>query len=552
LAIVQNKATAIGDTILIQTSVPILGVVTLQSFVNNTIGETGTRFFDKKFRYSTDGINYSLWIPLTTLNVSQIVFSSTSIFLIEYSYQRLGTDPTGDLEFVNNSLIGEFSPVTGGPIYANSPFATFFPSYDVNVLTWCLNVCEKLYKPGIIPIYMTRGENANKNNEDEDYMAFWCTVCCFFSLFVNFARLFENFDLHKDILEEYLLQKGLLFCNNNTSLVDLNYLMNNYYNEISKRGTMGIVNKKLDGFPVDGELLRLLCNESEGPDDIIFSLTESHKLGWNIGNSSPLYRGNQKANMCVVGYENNFTIDPLNYPQLNSANISILPKFIDGGFQDAFVFNFFNNTGDTGINLQTLPTQRQKIKVDKLISYEFTFDYWVEKSATNLRIVIGSFAFDVNNNPLLLNNLNGGSNDFCNNTWKGKTNSWYNFRGIIYGLNVNTLNLTKDLENFIGGHLQFVDPNTDYICPQVYITLDGGPTNLDSQLFVTNVRVRPLTTPYSTGFVQTKNFINIWGQNKNKKYSKEKIQELEKRFLIPYNSHLSNVFVNESEINTTI
>lgn len=550
MAIVQNKATSLGDIILIQTSVPILGIVTLQSFVDNVVGETSTKFFNKKFRYSTDGINYSLWIPLTTINISNIVVSPSSNFLIEYSYERVGTDNTGDLSFIDNTLIGTFNPLSNGPIYANSPFATFFPSYDPKVLTWCLNVCEKLYKPGIIPIYLTRNENRNQNNEDEDYMAFWCTVCCFFSLFVNFARLFENFDLHKDILEEYILQKGL-FINNNLTIVELNHLMNNYYNEISKRGTLNIINKKTNGFIVDGELLRLLSHDTFGDGDIIFSLTENYKLGWNLGNSSPLYRGNFKANMSIVGYEKNSkTIDISKYPITNPSQISIIPDSPNGYIQDTFKFDFSNNLLNTGILLPIAPTTTNNlIKIDNLISYEITFDYKIINN--ELKFIVECAAFDSNLNYQILQPINGGiNNQFIDDIHKGVLNQWYSFRGIIYGLNVTTSNL--ELKPTIGNsHLKFQTNNTKFISPHIYIKVDNPLATL-GDFRLANLKIRPLTTPYSTGFIQTQNFINIWGENKNNKYTDEEIYELERKFLIPYNSHLSNININNNQINNTI
>ena len=88
MAIVENIASEIGDVILIRDSVPIVGLVTLASFTDSVVNETGTKFFTKEFRYSTDGINFTTWIELTNPNIAAVNVTPTSTFVTEYRYIR--------------------------------------------------------------------------------------------------------------------------------------------------------------------------------------------------------------------------------------------------------------------------------------------------------------------------------------------------------------------------------------------------------------------------------------------------------------------------------
>lgn len=562
MGIVKNRATQNGDIIVISTQIPILGVVLLKGFTDSVLGENSHRYFNKTFRYSLDGgLNYSNWAPLTTNNIQLIPINPVNVFFIEYAYERVDdvdySLSDSDLVFNSNNLLGEFADLLEGPIYNLSIFKKYFSTYDVKVLNWCLNVLEKLYRKGIIPNYITRGENNNRNNEDEDYVAFWCSVCCFFSLFVNFARLFEEFE-NEEIIETYLLQKGIYFCNESSDINDLIYIMNNFYNEISKRGTLQIVSSKGDIYQVNGELRRLFCSEAVC-QPLIFSLTETHKFGWNIGSSSPLYRGNMGADMAVIGFENHPTeIDLDKYPLQNDSQITIYSELVsppNNYNQELIKFKLNLNSSVTGIKTEILSSPSKEIFINNKISFEISFDYRVIDE-TDLLMYFGCLAYDKNNNQITLNNLGGGTDDFFYiGPFNGILNKWYTFKGIVYGLNVDSGNVSLAPLNG-QGYLQFNNNiyNPCKIIPQIYIDSDGSSSSLTSptEVHIANIRVRPLSTPYSTGFVQTKNWINVWGENFNKKFSKNEIKNIERKFLVPYDSYIENIWVDESSTNEIV
>src|SRR5271157_965527 len=154
--IINNTVSAVGDILVITTETPILGLLILSSFIDSTEGETSNKYFNKIFRYSVDGINYSDWLLLTNANLLGIEIEPTNAFMIQYQYQRVGTDLTGLLQFNEVTIQGEFEELPTPDIYSRSIFAQFFTYYNICSLNWSLNVLAKIYNKGLIPKYITR------------------------------------------------------------------------------------------------------------------------------------------------------------------------------------------------------------------------------------------------------------------------------------------------------------------------------------------------------------------------------------------------------------
>jgi hypothetical protein len=332
MAVVNNVVTEIGDVLQINVDVPILGLVTLASFIDQTIGTTSNRYFNKKFRYSVDGITFSEWLELTNENLQSVVVEPTNTFLLQYFYERSGSDNTGTLEFDEVTLQGTFEALPVPDLYSRSIFAQFFDFYNPCSLGWALNVLEKLYK-GIVPKYIERGQNDNQNWEDQDFISFWKSITHFFALFVCYSRLFENIESNDIILDAYLKSHDLII-NDDISNTDAIYLMNNLFDEVRQRGTIQIALEKdnsdessssfLNEYvkQVDGELLRLINKKI---DEFIFCPMEPEKVGWTIDQSSPLYLGINNAFNAIKWYEKSQGIVDLSkYPLINSQYMSLV------------------------------------------------------------------------------------------------------------------------------------------------------------------------------------------------------------------------------------
>ena len=216
MAISGNISTSQGDSFLIRADVPIVGLLSLSAFTDTTTGS-----FDKEFRYSTDGINFVSWRELTNANLLAVSVNSADNFLIEYRYTNL-LDSSASFTDINVS--GSFEELACGEYYQKSIFKDYFDCRDNEVLQWCVNVTSKLYKKGIIPEYILRGNESNANSIDKDYVDFWRSLSCFFAYIVVFARKFKDFKGTESLLQEYINNIGLIYCPTQ-SLSQKNYLL---------------------------------------------------------------------------------------------------------------------------------------------------------------------------------------------------------------------------------------------------------------------------------------------------------------------------------------
>jgi len=524
MAIVENKATEIGDVLVIKTEVPLIGLIALNSFIDDVVGVTGTRLFNKLFRYSTDGFNFSSWTELNNTNLMAIQFLATDIVTFEYRYERVGSDNTGELEFNNINLEGQYVDVTCGSTYSQSLFSPYLSCTDVDVLLWCINVTEKLYKSGIIPKYVERGKNLA---DDKDYLIFWSSIACFFSLIVQFARRFKNILQEEDILKEYLKQRNLFNCDD-TAIEDLVYIANNYYDEIRQRGTIQIAKRKgYKNKQVDGELLRLLCYNAL-KDEFIFSLVEPHKIGWHINNSSPLYKGTYFQSMSNKSYEDTKDFVDLGlYPK--TAGVSI----VTDGSKEVARLTAGNRIGNT--NYQSFG-----INIDTNIAYEITF--WVKRVGGAGTLTFAVRAADIANNARSTRRVisNAISQSFFANYQLSIQDKWYFVRGIIYPeLYSQAQFVNSDLRptlnpQYDSQHLKWRS-NTVKFIPWI--------ESVSGEHYIWDLKIRPVSTPYSTGFVQTNNFINMWLKNNNGRYSNEDVDEILRKYMIPYNSTFASIYL---------
>ena len=327
MAVINNIVTQNGDCLLIQAEAPVTGLVGLTDFIDSVQGENSNRFWKKEFRYSIDGgINWTNFQELNNANLQAVSVNVTNLFKIEYLYTRQGSDNTGSLQFDNISLNGTFVQNACGEAYSNSIFSQFFDCNDTEVLAWCIAMSQKLYDPGIVPQALERKVGDSISN-DQDYLDFWSTVSCFFAIIVTFARQFKDFNTNEILLFEYLKQRNLFICEG-TELSDLIYLMQRYFDEIAKRGTEKIIEKRNENRPVDGELLRLICFNADC-DEFIFDVSSATSIGWKLGNSSPLYKGiNSKL---IKGYEDTESAQDIsNYPLLGSPYVDIYEEDFNG------------------------------------------------------------------------------------------------------------------------------------------------------------------------------------------------------------------------------
>ena len=322
----NNIFNNIGDTQDFENNSPVIGLSTITGYIDSITGETGTRYFEKLFSYTIDGLNWVDWKTLTNGNLTSIVLKSNHIFRIKYRYTRTGTDNTGQLILNNIQLTGTYIQQGIPDIYDSTVFSKFFEYFNVDSINWANNVLQKLYKKGIVANYVDRSDNTNWT--DEDYIDWFYVICYAIALQVTYDRKFEDILFDKRLLSDYLESRGL-FVKNERSLDELTLLANNFYDEIRQRGTLQIISpNSKNNRTTDGELLRLINKQEQ--DEFIFGLVDKDRAAWCVDYSSPEYSGTCEITNIIKGYEYTKGVTRLDsYPTINPNYLSVANSSVD-------------------------------------------------------------------------------------------------------------------------------------------------------------------------------------------------------------------------------
>lgn len=503
MSILVNKVKIEGNSIFIRSN-PTTGILALAAFVyeHDGSGESSSSSFTRTFRYSTNGITFSDWIALNGGNIQSIQVQQKDTLIIELQYYR-NQPPGSDLLHISEVEIGTASesPILPGYYFKHSIFYNFFGTEDVEVLNWYINVLDKLYQRGLLPNYIDR---LNDFGKPDDFIEFWKGICKYFSYYVAFARKFQKFYVSEGLLTEYLDERGIR-TSPEDNLGDLQYLMQNFYHEISNRGTIHIVDR---GAPIHGEILRLIHNKSI--DEFIFNPNLPQHSGWNIGNSSPLYRG-----MTIHDNANKFF-----EPGIEPSDISLYPTtgavsvITDSSIGKKVIS--MTNGGIRDINGSKV------IKVDEFMDYELSF-YIKKADGNNLTVGLDAFQADGNSDISLRRYKdNSNYNFFFENKNLQRSDKYLFIRLFLYN---------KHKPIFAGAttHLKL---STGVLSVVPKILINGATAK------VYNLRFVPMRTNYSKGLMQVNNFIDCWLRNNNNELSIEQVTRYIKHYLIPYSSHI--------------
>lgn len=569
--VVNNTCDSIGDILTIYSQGLLSGTtLSISSFTDIIVGETVSRFFTKSFRYSLDGITYTDWATLDNPTLATVSGDPNGLIYFEFKYTRVGTDTTGLLEFQGITLIGT---ITVQVCTNTASIDTIFEELCCNdALTnqVCQNLLEKIYYTGIVPAFIERGEGT----DDRDYIDLWSAICVFFAMHISFANNFDFIFQNKKILKEYLKQKNIYF-NQEVLFGELQFLSDNFIDEIRKRGTKQIWLKKdhvlLDGTinPIDGEWLRLLCRNVW--DEFLVENIENKHLGFCIDNSWFLYNGTYLSRQLNKTKENEEEFQSLsNYSLLDAGSLSIA---VDSDSKE--VLQISPSTGQLvglGFDLSSPPVgvlPSENIIVDSELDYEITF--FIKRNATGFSsydiLHFGVLGFNRNDVyiPSAFMQMDAASlfsNEFFADTSFRATKieeQYYFVRGIIYAkfsTDISDPNYLK-LNNKLGKQLRFnhlVDVHK--IIPCLYS--ESLTSNATYQ--IKDFKVRPLirgknimTTKVSTHapefpnyvsnpqFLQSGNLIMSWMKNNNEERGDIEINDLIQDKLIPYSTKLIGI-----------
>ncbi|MBS0031614.1 hypothetical protein ACTJJ0_30800 [Chitinophaga sp. 22321] len=508
-----------GNSLFITCS-PAVAILGISSFTDNISGEDEHNFFEKFFRFSVNGIDYSEWQPLTLANITSLSFNGEKVVYMELRYVKQQQDPSAQLALSQVSLATTGAPVfKEAPVFERSIFARYFHAYDPDVIKWYVNVLQKLYDKGIIPNYMDR---LNENQDNADFIAFWESIAHFVAYLVIYARKFEEFYKTDFLLTDFLEQRGLEVSDRNT-LAEMNLLMENFYQHIAYRGTKHIYDRAELGAAIDGELLRLINYRPE--DELLFNLYKSEHFGWNIGNASPLYKGLYLNDNINRSYETHFDIlDLTKYPVYGNVTIA----------QDGAKSVMAVNQGGIA---STDPAWR--IKVDARLDYEFSF---LIKMNRNSQLTVGINAYSKTGTLLNSRSYKDGqdANYFFKNIKLVRDDCYLLVKLFIY--NKNRKPFAKDTTEVKQGNDLIFHEDTVYIIPDIAVT---GAAN------IWGIRLLPMQTNYSRGLIQVNNFISLWLRNRNHAYAIDEVKSYISRYLVPYNSWIALTDVGDAGYNET-
>ena len=140
MAVNGTTTNANGDAILISLQEPYKDVVEVLGYTDVTKGETTGLYFNKQFRWGTDGVTYSDFITLTNANLEALLLDPNKPFWIQYRYEQVGD---GTLEFESIAL----ELVTDGGIICRVPQVQCGAEGCVGVPNLVVDCCGEGWNP---------------------------------------------------------------------------------------------------------------------------------------------------------------------------------------------------------------------------------------------------------------------------------------------------------------------------------------------------------------------------------------------------------------------
>lgn len=557
----NNKLLAIGDILIVNVQSQMSGRVQLLSFVDDLNGIETNRNVQREFRLTVDDTFWTDWADLTDENLSKS--DSTFVdgfFTIQVRYTRIGSDDTGEIEFNSINFSGHVEPkILVAPTIEGSIFADTLNEPELKVLE--RNIFKKLYYRGILPQYIIRAANSDLK-EDKDFADLWSSVAKFFGLFIRFFKRYENFNDDYSLLYEYVRQNGLYFDESKIPLEDLQYLAQHFYDQIRQRGTNMIFKKKgdvlADGtiIPIDGEFIRLMRTKIY--DELLYEVLPLNKMGWCVGQSSPMWRGTSRSKFLNKTKEDTEDFQNLSNFVLNSSGNA---SYALSTFDNKQVLMLKANTG--GIAGLGRLNEEQDVSnnlyiADSRMDYEVTFAFRIISNlSANSHLKFGIEGFDSSKNKLndafILPSGDSVSESFFDiDTTNKRKDCWYYVRGIIHAYSTKNVNENPKTNIGFGNNLYFNNSFVKYILPKIQVTGTS-----DTQIAIWDYKIRPLVrgtnilplkdgqvNAMSLGFIQSSRVFFIYVKSNNNSLSQQELTEIVNKYLLPFNFNTIYVYIN--------
>ena len=545
----DNIISNIGDVLIVRIEPKITGKIRFTGYTETIENETEERSLKREFRISQDGVFWTDWATLNIDNLSSEEYFTDSYIQIEIRYTRTGTDESGDIVFKSIDFNGTRKSIQfDAPTLQSSIFGNII---GTNILAKLeRNIFKKLYYRGILPDYIKRAENSSYN-EDKDFVDLFYSIARFFSILISFFRRWENFRNDEDLLREQVRGYGIYFNENDITLSELKYIAQNILSQAQQRGTEMIFKRK-GVAPIDGEFIRLTRNRI--CDELLYEYIPIYKMGWCLGNSSPIYKGTAMA------YNLNKTKE--NTKDFQSLSNFVLSKSGTGSYSlqntdNKMVIRLSATSRGTGHSAigridSNINVVDNIYSADSQLDYEITFAFKIN-SGTNLSKLTLNFGvegFDINKEKLndafsTVDGFQVSENFFDQSMDIWKIGQWYYARGIIHAY--SSENVIGSKTNLgIGQDLVFNNSFVKYIIPKIeFYTKTAQNASID----IYDYKIRPLIRgknilplkngsidSHGLGFIQGSKILYTYVRNNNNGQSEDEIIDIIERYLYPFNT----------------
>ena len=545
----DNIISNIGDVLIVRIEPKITGKIRFTGYTETIENETEERSLKREFRISQDGVFWTDWATLNIDNLSSEEYFTDSYIQIEIRYTRTGTDESGDIVFKSIDFNGTRKSIQfDAPTLQSSIFGNIIGTSILAKLE--RNIFKKLYYRGILPDYIKRAENSSYN-EDKDFVDLFYSIARFFSILISFFRRWENFRNDEDLLREQVRGYGIYFNENDITLSELKYIAQNILSQAQQRGTEMIFKRK-GVAPIDGEFIRLTRNRI--CDELLYEYIPIYKIGWCLGNSSPIYKGTAMA------YNLNKTKE--NTKDFQSLSNFVLSKSGTGSYSLQNTDNkkvirlsaTSRGTGHSSIGriISNINVGDNIYSADSQLDYEITFAFKIN-SGTNLSQLTLNFGvegFDINKEKLndafsTVDGFQVSENFFDQSMDIWKIGQWYYARGIIHAY--SSENVIGSKTNLgIGQDLVFNNSFVKYIIPKIeFYTKTAQNASID----IYDYKIRPLIRgknilplkngsidSHGLGFIQGSKILYTYVRNNNNGQSEDEIIDIIERYLYPFNT----------------
>lgn len=545
----DNIISNIGDVLIVRIEPKITGKIRFTGYTETIENETEDRSLKREFRISQDGVFWTDWATLNIDNLSSEEYFTDSYIQIEIRYTRTGTDESGDIVFKSIDFNGTRKSIQfDAPTLQSSIFGNIIGTNILSKLE--RNIFKKLYYRGILPDYIKRAENSSYN-EDKDFVDLFYSIARFFSILISFFRRWENFRNDEDLLREQVRGYGIYFNENDITLSELKYIAQNILSQAQQRGTEMIFKRK-GVAPIDGEFIRLTRNRI--CDELLYEYIPIYKIGWCLGNSSPIYKGTAMA------YNLNKTKE--NTKDFQSLSNFVLSKSGTGSYSLQNTDNkrvirlsaTSRGTGHSAIGRidSNINVGDNIYSADSQLDYEITFAFKIN-SGTNLSKLTLNFGvegFDINKEKLndafsTVDGFQVSENFFDQSMDIWKIGQWYYARGIIHAY--SSENVIGSKTNLgIGQDLVFNNSFVKYIIPKIeFYTKTAQNASID----IYDYKIRPLIRgknilplkngsidSHGLGFIHGSKILYTYVRNNNNGQSEDEIIDIIERYLYPFNT----------------